>query len=88
MCVFGVLIIDFLCLQVCVEFEDEPWEKRAWIDVYGSQVKLFLVEHKLAIADRKCPSNPSMSVLCPGMVSIASFSLAAIVIVPLSDCFF
>lgn len=54
-------------LKVCVEFEDEPWEKRAWIDVYGSQVKLFLVEHKLAIADRKCPSNPSMSVLCPGM---------------------
>ncbi|KAM3937804.1 lysine-specific demethylase 3A [Leptodactylus fuscus] len=60
---------DFNCveLKVCVEFEDEPWEKRTWIEVYGSQVQLFLVEYSLAIADRKCPSNPSMSVLCPGM---------------------
>ncbi|XP_069833339.1 lysine-specific demethylase 3A isoform X2 [Dendropsophus ebraccatus] len=54
-------------LKLCVEFEDEPWEDRTWIEVYSSQVQLFLVEHSLAIADRKCPSNPSMSVLCPAM---------------------
>ncbi|CAJ0937866.1 unnamed protein product [Ranitomeya imitator] len=54
-------------LKVCVEFEDQPWEKRMWIEVYGSQSQLFLVEHSLAIANRKCPSNPSMSVLCPAM---------------------
>ncbi|XP_075712622.1 lysine-specific demethylase 3A [Rhinoderma darwinii] len=54
-------------MKVCVEFEDEPWEKRTWIEVYGPQVQVFLVEHNLAIADRKCPSNPSMSVLCPAM---------------------
>ncbi|KAG9469604.1 hypothetical protein GDO78_020118 [Eleutherodactylus coqui] len=54
-------------LKVCVEFEDEPWEKRVWIEVYGADVQMFLVEHSLVIADRKCPSNPSMSVLCPAM---------------------
>ncbi|CAN2388400.1 formaldehyde biosynthetic process [Pristimantis euphronides] len=54
-------------LKICVEFEDETWEQRTWLDVYSSQVHLFLVEHSLVIADRKCPSNPSMSVLCPAM---------------------
>ncbi|XP_056410279.1 lysine-specific demethylase 3A [Hyla sarda] len=54
-------------LKVCVEFDYEPWEKRTWIELHGPQVQLFLVEHSLAIADRKCPSNPSMSVLCPAM---------------------
>ncbi|PIO26389.1 hypothetical protein AB205_0199920, partial [Aquarana catesbeiana] len=53
---------------VCVEFEDESWESRSWIDIYGPQVQLFLVEHSLAVADRQCPSNPSVSVLCPAMV--------------------
>ncbi|XP_071990221.1 lysine-specific demethylase 3A-B-like [Engystomops pustulosus] len=59
--------VNCVDLKVCVEFEDESWEKRTWIEVYGSQVKLFLVEHSLVIADRKCPRNPSMSVLCPAM---------------------
>ncbi|XP_018426956.1 PREDICTED: lysine-specific demethylase 3A [Nanorana parkeri] len=54
-------------LKVCVEFEDEPWENRTWIEIYGPQVQLFLVEHSLAVADRQCPSNPSVSVLCPAM---------------------
>ncbi|KAM5192686.1 lysine-specific demethylase 3A [Mantella aurantiaca] len=54
-------------LKVCVEFEDEPWESRTWIEIYGPQVQLFLVEHSLAVADRQCPSNPSVSVLCPAM---------------------
>ncbi|XP_040275070.1 lysine-specific demethylase 3A-A-like isoform X1 [Bufo bufo] len=60
---------EFSCpnLKVWVEFEDEPWEKRTWIEVYSSQVQMFLVEHNLAIADRKCPSNPSVSVVCPAM---------------------
>ncbi|XP_075050098.1 lysine-specific demethylase 3A isoform X2 [Mixophyes fleayi] len=54
-------------LKVCVEFDDEPWEKREWVEMYSSRVQLFLVEHSLAIADRKCPSNPTVCVLCPAM---------------------
>ncbi|XP_068131416.1 lysine-specific demethylase 3A [Hyperolius riggenbachi] len=60
---------DISCteLKVCVEFEDEPWENRRWIEIYGPEVQLFLVEHSLTVADRQCPSNPAVSVLCPAM---------------------
>nr|DBA29410.1 TPA: hypothetical protein GDO54_009636 [Pyxicephalus adspersus] len=60
---------DMTCaeLKVCVEFEGEPWQNRTWIEIYGAQVQLFLVEHSLAVADRQCPSNPTVFVLCPAM---------------------
>ncbi|XP_063313701.1 lysine-specific demethylase 3A [Pelobates fuscus] len=54
-------------LKICVEFEDEPWEKRQWIKLYGNKVQMFLVEHSLGVADRICPSNPRISVQCPAM---------------------
>ncbi|KAM8940200.1 lysine-specific demethylase 3A isoform 2-T2 [Pelodytes ibericus] len=60
---------DIFCadLKLCVEFEDEPWESRQWIKLYGNKVQMFLVEHSLAVADRKCPCNPSVSVQSPAM---------------------
>uniref|UniRef100_A0A8C5P9R4 Lysine-specific demethylase n=1 Tax=Leptobrachium leishanense TaxID=445787 RepID=A0A8C5P9R4_9ANUR len=54
-------------LKICVEFEDEPWERRQWIKLYGEKVQMFLVEHSLGVSDRVCPSNPSISVQCPAM---------------------
>ncbi|XP_053314115.1 lysine-specific demethylase 3A [Spea bombifrons] len=60
---------DIYCtdLKICLEFENEPWETRTWVELYGAQVQMFLVEHSLAVADRVCPSNPKISVQCPAM---------------------
>ncbi|MEE6510750.1 hypothetical protein FKM82_030898, partial [Ascaphus truei] len=54
-------------LKVCVEFDEEPWQKRSWIEVYSREVKVFLVEHSLVLADRKSPSNPGETVQWPAM---------------------
>ncbi|XP_063781106.1 lysine-specific demethylase 3A isoform X2 [Pseudophryne corroboree] len=54
-------------LKLCVEFDDESWEKREWIEMYSGKVQIFLVEHSLAMAHRMCPSNPTVSVVCPAM---------------------
>ncbi|KAM4809594.1 lysine-specific demethylase 3A [Rhinophrynus dorsalis] len=60
---------DITCtdIKIFLEFEDEPWENRIWLELYGAEVQLFLVEHSLVLADRVCPSNPSVSVQCPAM---------------------
>ncbi|KAJ7402808.1 Lysine-specific demethylase 3A [Pitangus sulphuratus] len=34
-------------LKICVEFDDEPWEKRRWMEVYSRTMIAFLVEQKL-----------------------------------------
>lgn len=49
---------DLACrhLKVFVEFDGEPWEKRRWLEVY-SQFAVFLVEHDLALAERKLPGK-------------------------------
>ncbi|KAK2539095.1 hypothetical protein Q9233_001797 [Columba guinea] len=57
-------------LKICVEFDDEPWEKRRWIEVYSHKMKAFLVEQKLVLAERRSQDNPMSPVQWPAMASI------------------
>ncbi|XP_009873526.1 PREDICTED: lysine-specific demethylase 3A-like, partial [Apaloderma vittatum] len=52
---------------ICVEFDDEPWEKRRWIEVYSHKMKVFLVEQKLVLAERKTSGNSVPPVQWPAM---------------------
>ncbi|KAI1238111.1 hypothetical protein IHE44_0012826 [Lamprotornis superbus] len=45
-------------MGICVEFDDESWEKRRWIEVYSRLMIAFLVEQKLVLAERKTQSMP------------------------------
>lgn len=39
-------------LQILVEYDDDDWETRAWINVYGDNFNLFAVEQTLVLATR------------------------------------
>uniref|UniRef100_A0A8C0AQC3 Lysine-specific demethylase n=1 Tax=Buteo japonicus TaxID=224669 RepID=A0A8C0AQC3_9AVES len=54
-------------LKICVEFDDESWEKRRWIEVYNHKMKAFLVEQKLVLAERKSQANSMSPVQWPAM---------------------
>ncbi|XP_025889893.1 lysine-specific demethylase 3A isoform X1 [Nothoprocta perdicaria] len=54
-------------LKVCVEFDDEPWEKRRWIEVYSHKMKAFLVEQKLVLAERRSHASAMSPVQWPAM---------------------
>ncbi|XP_074760414.1 lysine-specific demethylase 3A isoform X2 [Athene noctua] len=54
-------------LKICVEFDDESWEKRRWIEVYNPKMKVFLVEQKLVLAERKTQASSMSSVQWPAM---------------------
>ncbi|OCT96633.1 hypothetical protein XELAEV_18008842mg [Xenopus laevis] len=67
-------------IKIFVEYDDESWENRTWLELYGPTVKMFLVEHNLVLADHASPSNPSVSVQCPAMVYkvlVGKFSLGS-----------
>ncbi|KAG8453344.1 hypothetical protein GDO86_000110 [Hymenochirus boettgeri] len=55
-------------MKIYVEFDNEPWENRTWLELYSSSLKLLLVEHNLVLADRVCPDVPPASVQCPAMI--------------------
>ncbi|KAM6136095.1 lysine-specific demethylase 3A isoform 2-T2 [Phoenicopterus ruber ruber] len=54
-------------LKICVEFDDESWEKRRWIEVYSHKMKAFLVEQKLVLAERKSQASSMSPVQWPAM---------------------
>uniref|UniRef100_A0A8C4V5B2 Lysine-specific demethylase n=1 Tax=Falco tinnunculus TaxID=100819 RepID=A0A8C4V5B2_FALTI len=54
-------------LKICIEFDDESWEKRRWIEVYSHKMKVFLVEQKLVLAERKSQASSMPSVQWPAM---------------------
>ncbi|XP_005173197.2 lysine-specific demethylase 3B isoform X3 [Danio rerio] len=45
-------------VEVFVEFEDSPWRKRAWVQLYGDEVRVVLMESAIVWAN--C-SDPSLS---------------------------
>ncbi|KAM4707877.1 lysine-specific demethylase 3A isoform 2-T2 [Discoglossus pictus] len=61
---------DIACteLKVCVEFDDESWETRTWVELYNSEVKVFLLEQTLVFADRKSPSKPNVTIQWPSLI--------------------
>lgn len=54
-------------LKICVEFDDESWEKRRWIEVYCHKMKAFLVEQKLVLAERKTQGSSITPIQWPAM---------------------
>ncbi|XP_075355645.1 lysine-specific demethylase 3A isoform X3 [Mycteria americana] len=54
-------------LKICVEFDDESWEKRRWLEVYSHKMKAFLVEQKLVLAERKSQASSMSPVQWPAM---------------------
>ncbi|KAM9027381.1 lysine-specific demethylase 3A isoform 2-T5 [Ara ararauna] len=54
-------------LKICVEFDDESWEKRRWIEVYSHKMRAFLVEQKLVLAERKSHASSVSPVQWPAM---------------------
>ncbi|KAM4673542.1 lysine-specific demethylase 3A isoform 2-T3 [Amazona ochrocephala] len=54
-------------LKICVEFDDESWEKRRWIEIYSHKMKAFLVEQKLVLAERKSHASSVSPVQWPAM---------------------
>ncbi|XP_052537328.1 lysine-specific demethylase 3A isoform X2 [Tympanuchus pallidicinctus] len=54
-------------LKICVEFDDESWEKRRWIEVYSPKMKVFLVEQKLVLAERRSHGGSISPVQWPAM---------------------
>ncbi|XP_062480278.1 lysine-specific demethylase 3A isoform X2 [Pezoporus occidentalis] len=54
-------------LKICVEFDDESWEKRRWIEVYSHKMRAFLVEQKLVLAERKSHAGSVSPVQWPAM---------------------
>ncbi|XP_015718116.1 lysine-specific demethylase 3A isoform X2 [Coturnix japonica] len=54
-------------LKICVEFDDESWEKRRWIEVYSPRMKVFLVEQKLVLAERRSHGGSISPVQWPAM---------------------
>ncbi|KAM9580262.1 lysine-specific demethylase 3A isoform 2-T4 [Guaruba guarouba] len=54
-------------LKICVEFDDESWEKRRWIEVYSYKMRAFLVEQKLVLAERKSHASSVSPVQWPAM---------------------
>ncbi|XP_054060265.1 lysine-specific demethylase 3A isoform X1 [Rissa tridactyla] len=54
-------------LKICVEFDDESWEKRRWMEVYSHKMKVFLVEQKLVLAERKYQAGSMSPVQWPAM---------------------
>ncbi|KAM6269577.1 lysine-specific demethylase 3A isoform 2-T2 [Porphyrio hochstetteri] len=54
-------------LKICVEFDDESWEKRRWIEVYSHKMKVFLVEQKLVLAERRSQASSMSPVQWPAM---------------------
>ncbi|XP_029448721.1 lysine-specific demethylase 3A isoform X2 [Rhinatrema bivittatum] len=55
-------------LKVCVEFDDESWEKRRWIELYDHQLKAFLIEYNLVLAERRLPGSNTDTVQWPAMM--------------------
>uniref|UniRef100_H3ABS9 Lysine-specific demethylase n=1 Tax=Latimeria chalumnae TaxID=7897 RepID=H3ABS9_LATCH len=54
-------------LRVYVEFDGEPWESRRWVKVFNHEIKIFLVEHELVLAERKCAGSSSDASLWPAL---------------------
>ncbi|XP_069488282.1 lysine-specific demethylase 3A [Ambystoma mexicanum] len=54
-------------LRLCVESDDGLWEERKWIDLYSSNLKVFLIEHNLVLAERKAPGSYKDAVQWPAM---------------------
>ncbi|XP_023689684.2 lysine-specific demethylase 3B isoform X2 [Paramormyrops kingsleyae] len=49
-------------LTVFVEFEDCPWRRRSWVQLYGDEVRAILVERSIVWAARSDPNLPGSGV--------------------------
>nr|XP_040574654.1 probable JmjC domain-containing histone demethylation protein 2C [Lepeophtheirus salmonis] len=47
-------------LQFLVEFDDQPWESREWINVYTDNYHIFLVESQLSLGSRPSATRGSL----------------------------
>nr|XP_033807917.1 lysine-specific demethylase 3A isoform X2 [Geotrypetes seraphini] len=55
-------------LKVCVEFDEESWENRRWIELYDHHLKVFLIEFNLVLAERRLPGSNTDTVQWPAMM--------------------
>ena len=61
-----------MLLKVLVEYDNEEWTTREWLQIYNDAWKLFLVEKNIVWAQRFDPNYPKRSLLWPALVRICT----------------